>query len=636
MRNDVSTEAAHLHPSEEPDWQDAKCYSTDLQVHVERVAHASQHGSLPRAVAHTIAADLSRHVKRLLNQHQHAAQVPQKLVVSYRKLLAQLLHAIDPERLRSLELDTLQDKHRFAMLALGHPQVRHVSPPLPVELDAKSDEVCLRVYYSGPAPQLTVSIGAEPVQPVAHKVRAHRFFEATLFREKIAWFAWQGTDPLQVTIDGEGVAACTTEISKAALPAAMRASAAPDENLLPGDVRLQRTLARLPPYTQHFERAWLFMDRDTQADDNAEHLYRYIRRHHPEVNAWFILRETSHDWQRLKEEGFRLLAFGSFMHRVALLNAEHLISSHADPYVAQYLPAEHYGDLMQFHYTFLQHGVIKDDLSGWLNDRPIRHFITSARAEYESIVADDSGYRYTSREVVLTGMPRHDALIHQRAQLPTPGRIVIMPTWRHSLVGKTLGMTNDRTRNPYFAQSTYFKAWHGLLTDTRLLWMAKQHGCEIVFFPHANMQPYLDEFEAPQVQVLGHKDVGSIQELFLDTAVLITDYSSVAFELAYLERPVLYYQFDAEEIYQGGHFMRKGYFDHHKHGFGPVCTTRKEVLDSLLPMLASKGQPALPYSQRMKDFFAFRDGHCCERVLNVVAHGQATPIPAASAYSANP
>jgi inhibitor of KinA sporulation pathway (predicted exonuclease) len=44
-----------------------------------------------------------------------------------------------------------------------------------------------------------------------------------------------------------------------------------------------------------FAKAWIFIDRETEADDNAEHLYRWVKKHHPEVNAWscwIVLRRT--------------------------------------------------------------------------------------------------------------------------------------------------------------------------------------------------------------------------------------------------------------------------------------------------------------------------------------------------------
>lgn len=53
------------------------------------------------------------------------------------------------------------------------------------------------------------------------------------------------------------------------------------------------------------------MDRDNQADDNAEHLYRYVMSNRPDIDAYFVLNSDSHDWERLSNEGFKMLAFGS-------------------------------------------------------------------------------------------------------------------------------------------------------------------------------------------------------------------------------------------------------------------------------------------------------------------------------------
>ena len=57
---------------------------------------------------------------------------------------------------------------------------------------------------------------------------------------------------------------------------------------------------------------------------------------------------------------------------------------------------------------------------------------------------------------------------------------------------------------------------------------------------------------------------------------MITDYSSVAFEMAYLKKAVLYYQFDEEEFFSGKHWQ-KGYFDYRKDGFGAVCVSENAL-----------------------------------------------------------
>ncbi|WP_345600542.1 hypothetical protein, partial [Thermocatellispora tengchongensis] len=76
------------------------------------------------------------------------------------------------------------------------------------------------------------------------------------------------------------------------------------------------------------------MDRDENANDSAEHLFRYLRKHRRDINAWFVLKKDTPDWHRLKKEGFkRLVPHGSLLWKALCLNARHIVSSHADVYV---------------------------------------------------------------------------------------------------------------------------------------------------------------------------------------------------------------------------------------------------------------------------------------------------------------
>src|SRR5699024_1289706 len=163
------------HKANELIWARTERYGTDLQAHLTRVTQALDvHGRLPLGLARTIALDLAGHVKRMLNQHLHAAQVPQVLAASYLTMLADLLYAIKREMLLAFDLGDLQVKHKVAMLALGHPHLAHVSKPLPIDVDAQSNEFCVRYYYTGAQrPELVVRSATHIVDPSAEKIRAH-------------------------------------------------------------------------------------------------------------------------------------------------------------------------------------------------------------------------------------------------------------------------------------------------------------------------------------------------------------------------------------------------------------------------------------------------------------------------------
>jgi CDP-glycerol glycerophosphotransferase (TagB/SpsB family) len=107
-----------------------------------------------------------------------------------------------------------------------------------------------------------------------------------------------------------------------------------------------------------------------------------------------------------------------------------------------------------------------------------------------------------------------------------------------------------------------------------------------------------------------------VQELLADAAALVTDYSSLAFEAAYLERPVVYYQFDRDAFFAGGHVYRRGSWSYPAQGFGPVTATADATLDALTRVADATVEPV--YAERARDTFPFRDGRCCARAVGAI------------------
>ncbi|WFR65947.1 CDP-glycerol glycerophosphotransferase family protein [Curtobacterium flaccumfaciens] len=297
------------------------------------------------------------------------------------------------------------------------------------------------------------------------------------------------------------------------------------------------------------------MDRDTDANDNAEHLYRWIRQNRPEVNAWFVLRRDSADWQRLADEGFRLVEHGTLRWKTLLFHADHLASSHADHYVTDPLNRRRYGR-PAIRFTFLQHGVIHNDMSRWLSWKAFDRFVTTTRAEYDAI-AGHGPYSFSSHEVVLTGLPRHDALQRKSEDATTKDLIVVMPTWRQWLLGERVGTSNTREEIKDFKRTEYAQMYQALLASPELEKLALEHGKTIVFMPHPNVRPYLTDFRMPShVKLYSFAD-HDVQDVIARAAAFVTDYSSLGFEAAFVDAPLTYFQFDAERFFDGTHVGRR-------------------------------------------------------------------------------
>jgi CDP-glycerol glycerophosphotransferase (TagB/SpsB family) len=385
-----------------------------------------------------------------------------------------------------------------------------------------------------------------------------------------------------------------------------------------------RLARRLAP---EFDACWLLMDRDTEAHDNAEHLYRHLRDHRPEINAWFVLNRTSSDWARLDSDGFRLVAHGSFRHVLALSQCRELVSSQIDHYVISPLTMA-WLRRRPWWFTWLQHGVIQSDLSGWLRGKPARTVVTTTPAEHRSLSRPP--YTWTEREVVLTGQPRHDALVRaaQRTSDDERTLVLVMPTWRKWLLQGS-GAGNGRTARPGFAESPYVRNWLGLVASGSVRMAAAERGLEVVLLPHPNMAPHLRALPVPDHVRVADYAADDVQDLLVHATHVVTDYSSTAFDAALINRPVLYFQFDAAEFHSGAdHIGRPGYFDYERDGFGPVAATLPDAERMLVDLIAGGASPTEPYATRIRDTFTVRDGHACERVVaEILRHRQDAPEP---------
>lgn len=363
------------------------------------------------------------------------------------------------------------------------------------------------------------------------------------------------------------------------------------------------------------KQTWFFIDSDLKADDNAEHLYRYVMNNTKmrKDQLLFGLNETSHDWNRLKAEGFNLVDMQGFDAKIALKSSNKILSSNASDYIMHF---DGKNSLLNKNFIFLQHGVIHNDLSKWLKAKDFDFFLTSTVDEYNSISGDISHYFFTDREVKLTGQPRYDSLL---AGNDTQTQILIMPTWRKDIVGKLVsGKTAEREFNPNFMQTQYAQRWQSLLNNRKLKQLSLAYGYKIVYSPHANVQIYSHLFDIPDyIDVITH-DAGSIQPLFQKSAFMITDYSSVAFEMAFLNKQVIYYQFDEEEFLSGAHTSKPNYFIYREHGFGPVVNEEDALLAELEKVLKNEGKPIKPYLTRMQDTFNYRDTNNSKRVYEAV------------------
>ena len=343
-------------------------------------------------------------------------------------------------------------------------------------------------------------------------------------------------------------------------------------------------------------RIWLFQDRVDIADDNAKHLFRYAVNQDDDIEKYFVISRNCEDYGEMKKINKNIVALGSFKNKFLYLFAEKMISSHVNhswlnPFFNPSFP--YYNGLLSIEKCFLQHGVIKDDLSSWLRKcfQNLHLFLTSSDYERDSILGET--YNYDEEVVQAFGLPRHDNLKFGVAKK----EILFSPTWRKHLINRQS-----------FEKSEYYHRLNSFLNNERLLKEAKKKGYKIVFKPHYDLLPFLDLFTLQEgVEVNTHD---SYQTIFNNSAVMITDYSSVFFDFSFLKKPVIYYHEGDDYHYD------KGYFDYETMGFGDVVESEDALVDKVIYYMNHDCIMEDKYKQRVDKFFKYTDQKNSKRVYD--------------------
>lgn len=622
-----------------------------------RIAAAEHNGHVPPWIQYMVLYDLMGYFKQERRSPSPTAATPRAVSDEFFSIVGEIMNHLDLDNIDAFRVNYVQFEIRKALRMYFKGCEPRPSEIFLDQLDRERGLVRLHWYYSGDAPVERFTARGFTVVPVFAKTRPCSFYGRTLMYERVVWLPSNGT--LAVALDGVAVPLRTgpSEIRRLMLgpnaiwsgltgepaearpihtPPGLRPKAGKMKRRLKDEINKVRLPANRRRRTAHlvlrvarsgycrrkYRNAWLLIDRDTQAQDNAEHLYRYLHTHQPKINSYFVLSRESSDWDRLEAEGFRLIEHRSREHQIALLNCVHVLSSQIDNYITRPLSSWLFGaeNVNKWHYTFLQHGVTKDDLSIWINPKPIDLLITATADEHRSIVEDTSPYIWGDREVKMTGFPRHDRLL-ELARGPAgrdPKLILVMPTWRRTLLLGQVAGGNDRELRADFWETEYAVQWRRILESELLRKLADEHGYEIAFVPHPNMQRYLDNSPLPaHVQVHRFREI-DIQQMLARAAALVTDYSSMGFEMAYLERPVVYFQFDQAEFFNGGHAYRKGTWSYEDDGFGPVALDADTAVEAVADVMRRDGAAEALYADRMARVFPWRDGKCSQRTYEAV------------------
>lgn len=252
--------------------------------------------------------------------------------------------------------------------------------------------------------------------------------------------------------------------------------------------------------------------------------------------------------------------------------------------------------------VFLQHGITKDNVSNLIgSEQNINLFICGAKPEYDYVLKN---FGFDESVVKYTGFARYDNLHN----IQTKKQILLMPTWRQYI---ECSDSND------FKETEYYKTYQSFINNKRLQSLLQQNDIEFVFYPHFEVQQYLKYFYTKDKNIIiASKDKYDVQTLLKESKLLITDYSSVFFDFAYMQKPSIFYQFDEDKFFR--EHYKKGYFDYRRDGFGDVAIKEDELIDGIEKIIENNFEMEEKYKRRIKEFFPLHDKKNCERIYSEI------------------
>ena len=105
----------------------------------------------------------------------------------------------------------------------------------------------------------------------------------------------------------------------------------------------------------------------------------------------------------------------------------------------------------------------------------------------------------------------------------------------------------------------------------------------------------------------------SYEKILTESSLMVTDYSGVQFDFAYMRKPLVYYHPSALPP-----FYEESIYKYDTMAFGEICTEHNELVNILCEYMDNDCKCKEKYIKRADDFFAFDDYNSCERIYKAV------------------
>ena len=251
--------------------------------------------------------------------------------------------------------------------------------------------------------------------------------------------------------------------------------------------------------------------------------------------------------------------------------------------------------------TFYRSKMSRDEMTKSYDIDVAKYNYLISPNEYSSEIFE-SCFKIDKEKIKEYGYPRNDYLVNItneeidklkiKYNIPTDKKVILYaPTWRDNKFNE---------KGYIYELKVDFNKWKDMLGDEYV----------VIFKPHYLISNKFKDIKLDNFLFSFDENV-DINELYVMSDLLITDYSSVFFDYAILNRPILFYMYDLEEYRDE---LRGFYLDINKELPGKITIDEDELLSVI------KNENYKEYDEKLKEFRNtynnLEDGKASQRVIN--------------------
>lgn len=365
----------------------------------------------------------------------------------------------------------------------------------------------------------------------------------------------------------------------------------------------------MKPFYYRNKEIWIGFEKfSSTAQDNGYAFFQYVDKNRLHDNFYFILDKHSSDYEEVRKESNNVVPFMSFKYLLLLYASDLLVSSENKRHVynlrvrSGIVPKK----IASKKSVFLQHGVTALKQSNVFKKAKGRgnFSLVIATSELEEEIIHQN-WKYELNEIAVTGFSRWDKLF-DKSQNAKRRKIFVMPTWRTWM--------EDMPKED-FKRTDYYDNYVNFLNSNELEGILEKYNLELVFFLHPKFKQYISEFQLDSTHIsLKEFQNIKVNEEIMEASLMISDYSSVTWDMFYMKKPVLFYQFDYEkyEAYEGS------YIDMETELFGERALNKNELVHLVKEYAENEFQLKPHYEKLHGEYFKYVDHNNSQRIFDVI------------------